>query len=106
MLIGYLIAAAAALTSAILGAILAFKLAIRRDTINEQKKTDALRKHLAHALLAESLALRNRFEEVFGTPIREWKPNQPLKLGGVVRVTNLFAAYDGNTDKLGLFKNE
>src|SRR5205823_5012974 len=31
---------------------------------------------------------------------------KPLEIGGSVRVTNFFAVYDGNTDKLGLFKSD
>jgi hypothetical protein len=70
---------------------------VRRNTLRQSKQK------LASALLAESLALRERYMKVFGEHIAKWTKGQPLEIGGYLGVTNPFAVYDGNTAGLGQF---
>ncbi len=91
---------------ALAGVVLAFALTALKDYYYEKRRIIASKRQIAAALLAESVALRDRFIEIYTRPLQDWKPGQPLEVGGGARVTNLFAVYDGITDKLGLFEHE
>src|SRR3989442_222843 len=63
----------AALLGVIVGGIIGFFLDYLRDVLQTKKST----RRLAVALLSESVALRDRYNEVFANYIRRWPVGQP-----------------------------
>src|SRR5437588_1267608 len=94
----------AALAGAVVGAVVGYFSAV----VHDWRRDNSERKRVAIALYAELVSLTRRYMRVFGTSIQLWQPGQPLPVSGdpLVRNQEFFSVYEGNTDKLGLFKDE
>src|SRR5713101_5978438 len=93
--------------AALVGVVVGFVLNLIGEVLRDVLRERSLRRRLASALLSEVSAIRDRYWEVFGEYISKWQLGQPLdKIGDVARNQNFFTVYDGNTDKLGMFKRD
>ena len=96
----------AALAGVVVGAVGGWVIGYLSVTLNDRRRAGTDRSRLASALYAEMIYLKERYNRVFGNRIQEWQPDQSLPITGapLVQTQGFFTVYDGNTDKLGLFK--
>jgi hypothetical protein len=72
--------------------------------MTEWIRARAERRRLATALYAEMLAMWEYYYETVGRPLEFWKHGQPLRMPiHPPEYEHVFAVYDANMDKLGLF---